>query len=242
MGKFSWIGGGLGFVLGGPIGIIVGAVIGSVIDGMNRPVSAQGSGNRESTVRGDFNISLLVLIAAVMKADGKVLKSELDFVKQNLVRMLGQDAAQQAVRMLGDLMKQEIPLRDVCIQIQQNMPHALRLEMIHLLMGISAADGNIVVEELSVIRKIAAYLNVSEADFESIKAMFIANTSAAYKILEVDENATDEEVKKAYRKMALKYHHDKVGNLDEELAKQANEKFRKVNEAYNQIKKQRGIV
>ena len=71
--------------------------------------------------------------------------------------------------------------------------------------------------------------------------MFYKDANAAYKILEVKEKATDTEVKKAYRKMAVKYHPDKLTHLGEEFQKSAKEKFQKVNEAYETIKKERGF-
>ena len=79
------------------------------------------------------------------------------------------------------------------------------------------------------------------SDFLSIKNMFIPETDSVYKILEVDPSATDDEVKKAYRRMAMKYHPDKVSHLGEDFRKIADEKFKKVNEAYEKIKKERNI-
>jgi DnaJ like chaperone protein len=71
--------------------------------------------------------------------------------------------------------------------------------------------------------------------------MFVKDTDSAYKILEIEPNATNEEVKKAYKKMAVKYHPDKVSHLGEDVRKAAEEKFQNLNAAYNEIKKQRGI-
>jgi DnaJ like chaperone protein len=59
--------------------------------------------------------------------------------------------------------------------------------------------------------------------------------------LEIDSSATDDEVKKAYRKQAMKHHPDKVSHLGEEIRKAAEEKFQKLNEAYERIKSARGI-
>lgn len=250
MGKFSWIGGGLGFLLGGPLGIIVGAALGSVVDGMRIETNYKGTQNykgrqqqgkyRQAT-RGDFNISFLVLIAAVMKADNKVMRSELDYVKNNFVRMFGQQAAQDAVRMLGDLLKQNIPIRDVSLQITRNIDHPSRLQLVHLLFGVSAADGHVDPTELNVIKQIAGYFNISDSDFESIKSMFVSDIYWPYKILEIEQTSTNDEVKKAYRKMAVKFHPDKVNHLGEEIVAQAKEKFQKVNEAYEAIKKERSM-
>jgi DnaJ like chaperone protein len=72
--------------------------------------------------------------------------------------------------------------------------------------------------------------------------MFIPETNSAYKILEVDPSVTNDELKKAYRKMAMKYHPDKVSHLGEDFRKTADEKFKKVNEAYEKIKKERNII
>ncbi|MFC0876548.1 TerB family tellurite resistance protein [Saccharicrinis sp. FJH2] len=251
MGRFSWIGGGLGFILGGgPIGAVIGAALGYVVDEMKTGAKAQGyqsyRGSRQQTyqpnaTRGDFNISFLVLIAAVMKADGKVLRSELDYVKDNFVRMFGPEAAREAVRMLGDLIKQNIPVRDVCLQITHNIDHPSRLQLLHLLFGVSAADGHVDPKELELLQRIAGYFNITDSDFNSIKSMFVTDVYWPYKVLEIERDATNDEVKKAYRKMAVKFHPDKVNHLSEEVVLQAKEKFQKVNEAYEKIKKERGM-
>jgi DnaJ like chaperone protein len=242
MGQFGkWIGGGLGFVMGGPIGAVLGFLVGSMVD--NTTIQTSGyTSSVQRTAPGDFGMSLLVLVAAIMKADGKVVKSELDYVKQFFVRQFGQSAAGEALLMLKDILNKDIPVRDVCVQISRNMDYSSRLQLLHLLFNISLADGTIHSTELEAIEKMSGYLGITSSDYISIRNMFVPEIDSAYKILEIEPTATDDEVKKAYRRMAMKYHPDKVSHLGEEFRKTADEKFKKVNEAYEKIKKERNIV
>jgi DnaJ like chaperone protein len=239
MGNFAkWIGGGLGWAVSGPVGGLVGFLLGSLVDSITTIPQTTNK-----TTSGDYAISLLVLVAAVMKADGKILKSELDYVKKFLVQNFGIDGAQEALTMLKDLLKQEIPVEDVCIQISQKVDYASRLQLLHFLYGLSHSDGRMEQVELNLIEKMAHALGVRPTDNESIKSMFITETlDNSYKILEIENSATNEEIKKAYRRMATKYHPDKVAYLGDEFKKAAHEKFQKLNEAYDKIKKERGIV
>ncbi len=236
MGKYGkWIGGALGWAFGGPIGAIMGFAFGSMLDG------ATVTKVDQRTQHGDFIASLLVLTAAVMKADKKILKSELDYVKKFFLRQFGANATDQNMLLLREILKQEIPIRDVCLQIKQNMEYSVRLELIHFLFGIAASDGHVHLNEIAVVEDIARYLNIQINDVASIKAMFIKDAESAYKILEITHDATDDEVKKAYRKMAVKYHPDKVSHLGKDIQNAAKEKFQQLNAAYEQIKKQRGM-
>jgi DnaJ like chaperone protein len=241
MGGFArWIGGGLGFITGGPLGALLGFLIGTVID--NTRIEARTITSGSGTTPGAFGMSLLVLVAAVMKADGRVVKAELDYVKQFFLRQFGPDTAAEAVQLLRDILKQDIPLQDVCRQIAANMDYPARLQLLHMLFGVSFADGRSDKSEIRVIELISVNLGVADADYRSILNMFIPETDSAYKILESERSATDEELKKAYRKMAIKYHPDKVSHLGEDFRKDADEKFKKVNEAWDKIKKERNIV
>lgn len=244
MAKFGkWITGGLGWAFFGPIGGILGFVVGSLFDGNEQQPRMIGSEYPpQQTTQGGYIMSLLVLVAAVMKADGKVLKSELDYTKQFFVRSFGNAAAGEAVKILRDLLNQNIPVTEVCQQIRKNMDHPSRLQLVHFLFGIADADGQVHETEHKLIKHIAEQMGISHKDYESIESMFVANTDAAYKILEIESTATDDELKKAYRRMAVKYHPDKVHYLGEDIQKAAHEKFQKVNEAWEIIKKQRGIV
>jgi len=244
MAKFGkWIGGGLGWALGGPIGAIFGFVVGSIFDGSTGDVKTGRPtlGYSTRTTTGGYVMSLLVLVAAVMKADGKVLKSELDYVKKFMVQNFGEASATEAVKMLRDLLQQTIPVDEVCRQIQQNMNYSARLQLLHFLFGIAMADGSVDPSEKNIIQHISDRMGISNSDFESIQAMFIPNTDADYKILEIERSASDDDVKKAYRRMAMKYHPDKVSHLGEDFQHAAKEKFQKVNQAYENIKKERKI-
>lgn len=242
MAKFGkWLGGGLGWAFGGPIGAILGFAVGSAIDSV---VSVEGgvvhnqSGTRKAN---DFSLSLLVLIAAVMKADGKVLKSELDYVKQFFLKQFGSEHTQELLITLRDILQKDIPVQEVCLQIKTYTLYPARLQLIHLLFGVASVDGHVHQDELDVIKLIAGNLGIKPNDFASIKAMFFKEVDGDYKILEIEKSVSDDEVKKAYRRMAVKYHPDKVAHLGEEFQKSAKEKFQKVQEAYENIKKQRGM-
>lgn len=241
----KWIGAAIGWSLGGPIGAILGMALGSVVDGFSNgsiKVDTQNPyARRRQTKSGDFEVSLLILSSIVIKADGKQDQRELDFVRQQFVGMYGKERANHAFKLFKGINKQDIPTRQVCLQIRQMMDHPSRLQLLHFLFGIAKADGIVLESEVSSIQTIANYLGISHADFESIKAMFYNSSDNAYKILEISKQATVTEIKAAYRKMAKKYHPDKVVHLGKEHQQGAEEKFRQVQAAYEQLQKERGF-
>jgi DnaJ like chaperone protein len=231
IGKFVAIG--AGWFFAGPIGAIIGYYIGkSFFDGKNDQAKA-------------YELSLLILSSLVIKADGKVVKAELDYVKKFFVSTFGVAKANNYFQIFNKLNKQSLisKLRPVCQQLNANINHASRLQIIHFLFGVSASDNDIHSSEIQLINKISGYLNINQYDFESIKSMFISkgdnNLEKWYSILEIDKNATNSEIKKAHRKMVSKYHPDKLKGVGNDIVKLAEEKFLLVQQAYEEIMKSR---
>ena len=247
MGRFTkWLGAGLGWSFGGPIGAVLGYLIANAIEGFGKKdfqeFQRQAQGHSYNTHSGDFEVSLLLLSSFVIKADGKIDPRELDFVRSYFVKMYGKDRANHAFRLFKGIIKSEtISPRQICLQIQHQMQHAARLQLMHYLFALAKADEIVTSEELDMLHKIAGYLNINPRDFESIKAMFYRDSQSAYKILEIEKTATDQEVKAAYRKMVKKHHPDKLRHLGEEHLKGAQDKFLKIQEAYEQVKKERNL-
>ena len=242
MSASKWILGGLGFVLGGPIGALIGVGIASLFDTDHQSTTNTRTRYARAT-QGDIRISIIVLLACVIKADGRVLKSEISFIKPFLVRNFGEEGAKQALQLLKQLLEQSINPTDVAQQIRQHVNYSVRLELVHLLLEVAKADGEVVDAETHIIELIATQMGISAADYQSLLSLYRTHTDEnwAYTALEIQPTATDDEVKKAYRRMAMKYHPDKVANAGEEIRQQATEKFRKINEAYEHIKKARGM-
>jgi DnaJ like chaperone protein len=237
----KWIGGGLGWALGGPIGGLLGFAIGAMID------TAQGTAANEvppagRTTGGDLAMSLVVLTAALMKADGRATRAELDHVRAFFTRQFGRERAAELLLVLRDVLRQEVPVQQVCAQIRHHMPHPARLQLMHYLIGLAHADGRVDRAEFDLLQRIAHALGISAKDLGSLHAMFrMDDPDAAYAVLEIEPTATDEEVKKAYRRMALKHHPDRVATLGEDVQKAAAEKFKRVREAYEAIARERGM-
>lgn len=243
----KWILGGLGFAVGGPIGSIIGVLIATLFEKNGADNQTSSSTNRtfraQRTTAGDVRVSIIVLIACVIKSDGRVLKSEINYIKPFLLKTFGEAGAKQALLLLKELLKQDIDAKAVAQQIGQHINYSTRLELVHLLLAVANADGELHELELEIISSISMNMSVQDADYQSILALYQRSKDAnwAYTALEITPSDTNEEVKKAYRRMAMKYHPDKVANAGEEIRQQATDKFRAINEAYEHIKQQRGI-
>jgi DnaJ like chaperone protein len=230
---------------------VIGFALGAMIDGMGGG-KAQTQGRAQQrpwqrptshdTTSGDVAMSLVVLTAAVMNADGKVTQRELDYVRRFFSQQFGPERARELLLVLRDVLKRNIPVGQVCEQIRQYAPHPLRLQLVHYLIGIAQADGHMHATEREMVRRIAMWLGISEKDLESMGAMFRRATAEnAYTILEVDPKASNDELKAAYRRMAKKHHPDKVTHLGEEFQKASAEKFKKVQEAWERVQEERGL-
>jgi len=265
-GFMKWLFAGLGWAIGGPIGGILGFFIGKAFSPDVQIDYGDSSSHRgpyrNTGSQQDVNAALMVLIAAVMKVDGDVKRSELDYVKRFLLQNYGEEHGKEMLKVLQQMVQQDIPIDQVCRQIKVNTDYNTRYHMVDFLFGIGAADGAFNQAELNILRLIAQYLGISSSDYTSIYERHVGTGSSGYsgyssgsgsgysrstynknpyKVLGIESTATDDEVKKAYRKMAMKYHPDRVAGMSEEMQRNAAEQMKEINEAYETIKSARGM-
>jgi DnaJ like chaperone protein len=236
----------------------IGFVIGTFIDNYQRTIGqmkdqAKREGRtfspeelfqfyQQRSSANDVPTMLMALSAAVMTADGKVLKAELDYVKAFFTQQFaGRFNASHLQTLKQFIDSGNIPLQQICQDIRSRMQPEVRTHLVHYLFGIAKADGHVAEVELKVIKSISDMLGISSQDFESVKNMFYRDVDSDYKVLGIEASAADDEVKKAYRQMAIKFHPDKVANMGEEFQKGAKEKFQKIQDSYEAIKKSRGF-
>ena len=241
MGFGKWIAGALGWAMLGPLGGILGYYFASRVEKLAEAAAANGDAmSRNQGQRNSFLMSLLVLSASVIKADGKTTSQELATLRSFFTRNFGAQAGNEAEEIVRELLTKDYNLYEVCGQIRSYMDYSQRLQLFHYLVNLGACDG-LHQREIDILETIATYIGLSKAEVDSIFAQFRPSNDSNYRILEISPNATDEEVKKAYRKMAIKYHPDKVATLGEDVQKAAEEKFKAVSQAYEAICKERGI-
>ena len=251
----KFIGAIIGFLVFRFPGAIIGYLIGSLFDGnisLEKDEPANGKSSFDSE---EFSYSFLVLTASVLKADGNVTRNELEFVKELYKQNFGIEKTKSDMLKLRDILNSHVNIDNSCLSINQKMIKSEKVKLIHYLFGIAQADGSISNNELSLIKIISQKINISQWDFEAIKMKFTysesyssydyytkqtSNTNS-YKELGIDKNASDDEIKKTYRKLARQYHPDKHASKSPTEIKNAEEKFKKIQQAYNQIKKERDL-
>ena len=255
----------IGFLVYRFPGAILGYLIGSFIENMNfgpapeaEPVFTTGTGNRA-----DFSRSFLVLTAAVLRADGTVTRNELEFVKELYKQNFGIDKTRADMLVLRDILQGEIEWEEACSGIRSHMIQTERVKLIHYLFGIAKADGDVTLNELNIIQNISLNINLTKWDFEAIRSKFTGTYNREfweeytgssshrhatpykreenYKTLGLTSSDTDEIIKSTYRKLARQHHPDKHASKSAEETKAAEEKFKKIQQAYNEIKKERGL-
>jgi DnaJ like chaperone protein len=195
------------------------------------------------------------LASYVIKADGKVMHSEMEYVRAFLRNNFGDEAAQQGNEILLRLFEEQSrtnpymyrnKIRQVCVQIAANLNYSERLQLLAFLVEIAKADGNLPTQELNALYEVAQYMGLQASDVESMLHLDNGSDSGesledAYKVLGVSPDATDAEVKRAYRNLALNHHPDKVAALGEDIRKAAEKKFQEINDAKERIWKARGL-
>lgn len=232
----------LGYIIFRFPGAVIGYLIGSLLESNSSRPSFNPYQSSRQVTPADFELNLLSLASLVIKADGKVSQTELDYVRMYFVQAYGKERANATFRLFNEVIKKrEVSAVKIANYLKQRTRYESRLQIIHFLFSIADADGHVSEAEIRMINEISGYMGVYPNDFSSIKAMFFKNPDSAYKILEIDRNASVSEIKAAHRKMVKKYHPDKLQHLDEAHRRGGEEKFKKVQEAYEQIRKEKGF-
>lgn len=249
----KWIGGILGFVAFGPLGALAGVILGSLYEDKEDEPQGRAYADPRRGERNSFLFSMLVMASYIIRADGKIMHSEMEYVRQFLRRNFGDVAVEEGQQILLRLfeqakrMDQEYPwgfrqtIQDCGRQMAQSLRYEERLQLLAFLSEIAKSDGHVCEAEIQALKEVAALIGLSEQEVESMLNLRGDSLDEAYKVLEVAPSATDEEVRTAYRRLAVTHHPDKVANLGEDIRRAATEKFQRINEAKEKIYKARGM-
>ena len=238
----KWIAALLGYSFFRFPGALLGFFLGSLLDQFNRGSTSYFKTSSSTLSLEKFQLNLLSLAATIIKADGHIKPQELQFVRNFFITNYGTQRASSIFETFNEQIKKKLQnTTDLAQFFMRNSRYETRLQIIHFLFGVANADGKVSQLELDKLVQIAAALGIASADFQSIQAMFVKATDNAYKILDITSNATNEEVKKAYRVMAKKYHPDKIQSQDPAMIKGAKEKFQEVQKAYETIQNERNM-
>ena len=234
----AWIGTQFNFGIGGPVGALLGFVGGTIIDSFELRIFGK---RKKIKPMGEFAHHLLMIIAAVMKTNGPVVRSELDYVKTFLKQNFGEKEATNALVELYKILKQSIHLEQACALIYRNLDYSSRLQLTHFLYNLAKIDGPVSEAEQRILNQINHHLKVTLSDKRTVGSMLVQEDAVilAYGILGVHRSASVIDIKKAYRNLANKYHPDKVAFLGDDQKRDANEKFQRLSRAYETIKRER---
>lgn len=246
MNKYAkWIGGAMGWAFGGPIGGILGFALGSLLPKFSSSNFSSHYSDTRETKYGDFKVSLLILSAWVIKADGRTSPEELEFVRNHFKKMYGEEESKNSFQLFKKITAETIPNKqEICNYIGERIDPNSKFQLLHFLFSIAHADGVFSDSELQEIKSLSYWLGIDSHQFQSIYTMFANSKESsqsqikdAFTILQLSENATLDEVKKSYRNLAKLYHPDKVAHLGANHQKGAEEKFKKIQDAYEVLLK-----
>ena len=234
MSFIRWIGAAIGYAIGEYNGAVLGFLIGWGVDKLIEVASRSESSaaSAASATIPDILRDVATLATALMKADGKITKGELAFARAFFRESFDEDGEREAVAIIRNLMNKDINVRYVCARVCEYMNMETRVRVLYFLFELAKADGNVSLKEVSFLELVAGLLGIDDDTFLSIKKTFYKEINLAYKALGVSPSATNEEIKKAYRRAALKYHPDRGGT---------EEKIKAINAAYESIKKERNL-
>ncbi|MEE8424077.1 MAG: DnaJ domain-containing protein [Thermodesulfobacteriota bacterium] len=239
----SWLfGASMGWFVGGPVGAVVGGAIQHVFS--SAKMKQIGQSDAAAKPEMIFISNLVAIMTKICMADGHISTEERRVIHKFFESSLGYSGENLKFidAMIDETDRQNPDLKQIVFAFDRFANHEQRLILLDLAYNIAAVDHTITEGEQNAINDIVAGLNISQAEHERIRGRHtVVKVGKNYAILGVDRSASNEEIKKAYRQLAMQYHPDKVSHLGQELIDFSNKKFQEINNSYQTIKKERGL-
>ena len=247
MGKL--VGGTIGFALGGPLGAIFGAAFGHAFDS-GTELDASGNRQRLSSVEQHqltFFVAAFSMLAKLAQSDGRVSPEEIDSIEGFMDKdlRLNPESRNAAVNIFRTALNAPGTFDDFARQFYGQFSHQPQMleVMIDILIRVAVADGTMTAGEEQLILSAVNTFHFSGVRYQQLKSQYIQTADKAYAVLGCSPDDTDDQVKRHYRQRVQEYHPDKIAakGLPDEFTRFAHDKFREIQDAWEQIKAARKI-